>query len=148
MEALPRSFGRRPRGIGPPEAAISDDAVQLAADHALEWMLSDEGVLSRSLPSPITRDAQGQVTQADLLYTPYRAQGNGPPIHLLFRDARLSDAIGFEYQNSPADQAAGDLVERLRAIQQRQEDTPFLAVIALEGGKWRGSYEPQGNSFL
>src|SRR6202048_3791343 len=65
IETHARYFGRRPRGLWPPEAAISDDAVRLAADHALEWMLSDEGVLSRSLPSPITRDVRGEVTQAD-----------------------------------------------------------------------------------
>jgi starch synthase len=148
IETHTRHFGRRPRGLWPPEAAISDDAVRLAADHKLEWMLSDEGVLSRSLASPITRDAQGQVTQPGLLYQPYRVQGNGPPIHLLFRDARLSNAIGFECQNSPADQAAGDLVDRLRAIQQQQEDTPFLAVIALDGENCWDSYEANGNPFL
>src|ERR1700716_1952136 len=99
VEAHRRHFGRRPRGSWPPEAAISDEAVRLAADHGLEWMLSDEGVLSRSLASPITRDTLGQLAQPDQLYAPYRAQGNGPPIHLVFRDAPLSNAIGFEYQN-------------------------------------------------
>src|SRR5437870_7095994 len=59
LEAHRRHFGRRPRGVWPPEAAVSDDVVRLAADHRVEWMLSDEGVLSRSLASPIIRDAQG-----------------------------------------------------------------------------------------
>ncbi len=148
IEAHTRRFGRRPRGIWPPEAAISDDAVRLAADHALDWMLSDEAVLSRSLPSPITRDAHGTVTQADLLYTPYRVQGNGPPINLLFRDGGLSNAIGFEYQNAPAGDAAQDLVDRLRAIQQRQQESPFLVVIALDGENCWDSYEANGNPFL
>src|ERR1700736_3888628 len=143
-----RHFGRRPRGTWPPEAAISDEAARLAADHGLEWMISDEGILSRSLASPIIRDVDGQLPQAELLYSPYRVQGNGPPIHLLFRDARLSNAIGFEYQNSPADGAAADLVERLRAIQQRQQDPPFLAVIALDGENCWDSYEASGNPFL
>src|SRR5213082_1238372 len=49
LEAHRRHFGRRPRGVWPPEAAVSDDVVRLAADHRVEWMLSDEGVLSRSL---------------------------------------------------------------------------------------------------
>src|SRR5207253_5163735 len=84
IEAHRRHFGRRPRGVWPPEAAVSEDVVRLAADHRLEWMLSDEGVLSRSLTSPLTRDAQGQLTQAEQLYAPYRFQGNGPPIHLVF----------------------------------------------------------------
>src|SRR5256885_2931404 len=130
LEAHRRHFGRRPGGVWPRNPAVSDDVVRLAADHRVEWMLSDEGVLSRSLASPIIRDAQGRVTQAEQLYAPYRVQGNGPPIHLVFRDAPLSNAIGFEYQNSPADEAAADLVRRLHAIQQQQQDTPFLAVIA------------------
>ncbi len=148
IEAHTRSFGRRPHGTWPPEAAISDDVLQLAADQGIEWMLSDEGILARSLSSPITRDGDGQVIQADALYTPYRVQGNGPPIHLLFRDGRLSNAIGFEYQNSPPDEAARDLVDQLRAIQQRQQDTPFLAVIALDGENCWDSYEANGNPFL
>jgi len=148
LEAHRRHFGRRPRGLWPPEAAVSEDVVRLAADHRLEWMLSDEGVLSRSLKSPISRDTQGQVTQAEQLYAPYRFQGNGPPIHLVFRDAPLSNAIGFEYQNAPPDEAAADLVDRLRAIQQRQQDTPFLAVIALDGENCWDSYEANGNPFL
>src|SRR5256714_4100016 len=148
LEAHRRHFGRRPRGGWPPEAAVSEEAVRLAADHGLEWILSDEGVLSRSLASPITRDAHGQVIQAEQLYAPYRVQRNGPPIHLVFRDATLSNAIGFDYQNSPADEAAADLVRRLRAIQQRQQDTPFLAVIALDGENCWDSYEANGNPFL
>jgi starch synthase len=148
IESHRRHFGRRPNGSWPPEAAISDDAVRLAADHGLEWMISDEGVLSRSLPSPITRDARGEVTQAELLYAPYRVQANGPLIHLVFRDAALSNAIGFEYQNLPADEAAAQLVGRLRAIQQRQQDAPFLVVIALDGENCWDSYESNGNPFL
>src|SRR5438132_11677461 len=148
IEAHRRHFGRRPRGVWPPEAAISEEAVRLAADHRLEWMLSDEGVLSRSLKSPLTRDAQGQLTRAELLYAPYRIQGNGPPIHLVFRDAALSNAIGFEYQNSPSEEAAADLVRRLRAVQQQQQETPFLAVIALDGENCWDSYEANGNPFL
>jgi starch synthase len=148
IEEHTRSFGRRPRGIWPPEAAVSDAILQLAADERLDWILSDEGILARSLASPITRDGEGQVMPADALYTPYRVQGNGPPIHLLFRDGRLSNAIGFEYQNVPADQAAGDLVDRLRAIQQRHQETPSLAVIALDGENCWDSYEANGNLFL
>src|SRR5256712_4975837 len=111
-------------------------------------MLSERGALSRSLASPLSRDAQGQVTRGVELYAPYRAQDSAPLIHLVSRDAPRSNAIGFEYHNSPADEAAADLVRRLRAIQQRQEDTPFLAVIALDGENCWDSYEANGNPFL
>ena len=148
MEAHALRFGRRPRGAWPPEAAVSDDALRLAADQGLEWMLSDEGVLARSQESAINRNAEGQLMQPEVLDTPYRVQGDGPPIQLLFREGRLSNAIGFEYQNAAPDQAAKDLVDRLHGIRQRQQETPFLAVIALDGENCWDSYEANGNSFL
>src|SRR6202158_1767211 len=148
VEAHTRSFGIRPRGLWPPEAAISDDVVRMAADQGFEWMLSDEAILARSLSSSITRDGEGQVMQPDVLYSPYRVQAGGSPIHLLFRDGRLSNAIGFEYQNSSAEEAAKDLVDRLMGIRQRQTDSPFLAVIALDGENCWDFYEANGNPFL
>ena len=148
IEAHERLFGSRPRGMWPPEASISDEVARLAAEQGLEWMVSDEGVLARSLGSPITRDGKGQLAQPEQLYTPYRAQTDGPPINVVFRDGRLSNAIGFEYQGLPADQAAADLVDRLRAIQQGQADQPLLAVIALDGENCWDFYEANGNPFL
>jgi starch synthase len=122
--------------------------VRLAADQGIEWMLSDEAILARSLASSIARDGEGQVMQPEVLYAPYRVQAGGSPIHLLFRDGRLSNAIGFEYQNSAADEAAKDLVDRLKGIGQRQKDSPFLAVIALDGENCWDFYEANGNLFL
>src|SRR5713226_2022133 len=148
IEAHTRSFGIRPRGLWPPEEAISEDVVRLAADQGIEWMLSDEAILARSLSSSFTRDGEGQVMQPEALYAPYHVQvGGSPPIHLLFRDGRLSNAIGFEYQNSAPDEAAKDLVDRLKVIGQRQKDSPFLAVIALDGENCWDFYEANGNPF-
>jgi starch synthase len=143
-----RAFGQPPRGLWPPEAAISDDVARLAADHGLQWMLSDEGVLARSLGTNLTRDGEGQVMQPELLYSPYRMPAGERAIDLLFRDARLSNAIGFEYQDAGADEAAKDLVDRLHAIRQRQQETPFLVVIALDGENCWDFYEANGNKFL
>jgi len=148
VESHTRSFGVRPRGLWPPEEAISEDVVRLAADQGIEWMLSDEAILARSLSTSIARDGEGQVMQPDVLYAPYRMQAGGSPIHLLFRDGRLSNAIGFEYQNSTAEEAAKDLVDRLKVIGQRQTDSPFLAVIALDGENCWDFYEANGNLFL
>jgi starch synthase len=111
-------------------------------------MLSDEAILARSLSSSFARDGQGQLMQPEALYSPYRVQTGASPIHLLFRDGRLSNAIGFEYQNSSADEAAKDLVDRLKDIGQRQKDSPFLAVIALDGENCWDFYEANGNPFL
>ena len=148
VEAHTRRFSNRPRGIWPPEAAVSDDVARLAAEQGLDWMLSDEGILARSSGSAINRDGDGRLMQPELLYAPYRVQTGGPPIHLVFRDGRLSNAIGFEYQNSGPDEAAKDLIDRLHGIQRRQQDAPLLAVIALDGENCWDFYERNGNDFL
>ena len=148
IEAHTRVFGARPRGMWPPEASISDEVARLAAEQGLEWMISDEGVLARSLGGPINRDGDGRVVEPELLYSPYRAQTAGPPMHVLFRDARLSNAIGFEYQSRGADEAANDLIDRLHQIHQRQQEQAFLAVIALDGENCWDFYEANGNPFL
>src|SRR5207302_2732754 len=88
-----------------------------------------------------------RVMQPELLYVPYRAQTDGPPIHVLFRDSRLSNAIGFEYQNRGAEEAATDLLDRLHDIRRRQ-DSAWLAVIALDGENCWDFYEGNGNAFL
>src|SRR5438132_915357 len=148
IEAHTRRFSTRPRGVWPPEAAVSDDVARLAADQGLEWMLSDEGILARSSGSPINRDGDGQLMQPELLYAPYRMETSGGPIRLVFRDGRLSNAIGFEYQNSTADEAAKDLIDRLHGIRRRQQDAPLLTVIALDGENCWDFYEANGNDFL
>ena len=129
VESHTRSFGMRPRGLWPPEQAISEEVVRLAADQGIEWMLSDEAILARSLGSSIVRDGEGQVMQPDVLYGPYRVQAGASPIHLLFRDGRLSNAIGFEYQNSPADEAAKDLVDRLKGAVDGQRHARERGVV-------------------
>ena len=148
IESHTLHFSNRPRGIWPPEAAVSDDVARLAAEQRLDWMLSDEGILALSSGSPINRDGDGRLMQPELLYAPYRVQTGGPPIHLVFRDGRLSNAIGFEYQNSAPDEAAKDLIGRLHGTQRRQEDAPLLAVIALDGENCWDFYEGNGNDFL
>ncbi len=150
VEAFQRHFGVRPRGLWPPEAAISEDIMPAIARHQLEWLVSDEVVLARSLDAGIPRDAEGQVMRPDTLYRPYRFERDGAEMTCLFRDARLSNRIGFEYQHAPADQAAEDLVGRLRAIQQRQDlsGPPLLVTIALDGENCWEFYEQNGNPFL
>ena len=150
VEALERQFGRRPRGLWPPEAAVADDVALLAAESGLTWMISDEGVLGRSLDTPIHRDGDGHVMRPDVLYTPYVHGRDGSAITLVFRDGRLSNLIGFEYQNAPPEQAASDLVSRLMVIRQRQagSGTPPLVTIALDGENAWDFYEANGNHFL
>ncbi len=148
VESHTRRFGRRPIGCWPPEAAISEAAVRLMGEAGLRWLISDEGVLAQSLQVSIGRDGEGSVMQPEALYRPYRFEAGDAPVELVFRDARLSNLIGFDYQNSRPEEAVGDLVGRLHAIRHRQGEMPLLATIALDGENCWDSYEANGNRFL
>jgi len=148
IEAHQRSFGCKPRGVWPPETALSDEAVSLIGASGLDWAVSDETVLNGSLRAGIHRDGEGLVIRPEGLYRPYRLERSTETVDLVFRDARLSNLIGFDYQNLAAEEAASDLVERLRAIGRRQAGEPMLAVIALDGENCWDFYEANGNHFL
>jgi starch synthase len=149
MDAHAKTFGARSSGLWPPEAAISEPALDLVAEQGLSWILSDEGVLARSLDATISRDGEGRVMRPDVLYSPYRVDRKAPLI-TVFRDAKLSNLIGFDYQNSAAEPAAADLVGRLHAIQERQDPSapPLLVTLALDGENCWDFYEANGNAFL
>jgi starch synthase len=149
VESHTERFGSKPEGLWPPEAAISDDAVSLIGRAGLRWLVSDEGLLARSRGVSISRDGEGTLMNPELLYRPYRLEDVTAPVDMVFRDARLSNLIGFDYQKSTAEEAATDLVDRLRVIARRQEvDVPLLAVIALDGENCWDFYEANGNPFL
>jgi starch synthase len=150
VDGFTRHFGFRPQGLWPPEAAISDAVAKAVAALGLAWMVGDEGVLARSLDAPLHRDGDGYVMRPETLYRPYRFEADGRGVQLLFRDAHLSNLIGFDYQNYAPDQAAHDLVGRLQAIRQRQDAAgpPLLVTIALDGENCWEFYDQNGNPFL
>src|SRR5919201_4688353 len=147
IEAHGRLFERPPAGMWPPEAAIGSESAALVGSEGIRWIIGDEGVLARSLGQGLDRDEAGRLHDPAAVYTPYHVEQAG--IDLVFRDAQLSNLIGFEYQNQNADQAVTDLVSRLHAIRERQtDDQPFLVVIALDGENCWDFYEDNGNPFL
>jgi len=124
VEAHARTFGARSAGLWPPEAAISDAALDVIGEQGFSWLISDEGVLARTLDTGIARDGEGRVMRPDVLYAPYRIDRKRP-LTIVFRDAKLSNLIGFDYQTSGAEQAAADLVSRLHAIRERQDPVSY-----------------------
>jgi alpha-amylase/alpha-mannosidase (GH57 family) len=109
-------FGVRPRGMWPSEGSVSDETLGLAHDLGFGWLATDEGVLSRSIGAPFSRDSGGTLApaSAEKLYQVYRWEREGKNIHLVFRDHVLSDLIGFVYSKVHAGEAADDLIRRLK----------------------------------
>ena len=143
-----RLLGRRPMGMWPSEMAVGESVVSLAMRAGVDWMISDEEVMARSLELHLSRDAEGRVSVPEQLYQPHRIEREGQSLAIVFRDSQLSNLIGFDYQRMSAIDAASDLVTRLMRIRERQEDQDFLAVIALDGENAWEFYRRDGHDFL
>ncbi|HSS62549.1 MAG TPA: glycogen/starch synthase, partial [Candidatus Limnocylindrales bacterium] len=135
-----RMLGRRPKAMWPSEMAVGEAVIGLAEKAKLDWMISDEEVLARSLEGHFNRDEH--------LYQPVRVARDAGSVSMVFRDSQLSNVIGFDYQRMSSIDAARDLVGRLRRIRDVQGDRDFLAVIALDGENAWEFYPRDGHDFL
>ena len=145
-------FGVRPKGLWPSEGSVSEEAVMLAARQGIEWMATDEGVLGRSLDFNFAREADRHLSAdaAEHLYGIYRYQKNDTRMHMVFRNHRLSDLIGFVYSGMPAQEAANHLLENIkssaRPVLERGKD-PVVSII-LDGENAWEYYPKSGREFL
>ena len=140
MGLFERMLGRRPKGMWPSEMAVGESVVGLAERAKVDWMISDEEVLARSLEGHFNRDEH--------LYQPKRVAREGGSVAMVFRDSQLSNVIGFDYQRMSSVDAARDLMGRLRRIGEAQGDRDFLCVIALDGENAWEFYPRDGHDFL
>ena len=139
-------FGRPPRGMWPAEGAVSADAVALLARHEVNWVATDAGVLARS----------GQwgyrASDPHVLCQPYRACQDGPAVAVFFRDADLSDGIGFRYGRYDDPETA--VRDFMHAIDGRclnrldDDDADRVLTIVLDGENAWGGYRDDGRPFL
>ncbi len=145
-------FGVRPQGLWPSEGSVSEEAVMLAARQGIEWMATDEGVLGRSLDFNFVRDASGYLSAdgAERLYGIYQYEKADTRMHLVFRNHRLSDLIGFVYSGMPAQEAANHLLENIRNSTRPVVDRGKDAVVSiiLDGENAWEYYPKSGREFL
>ncbi len=121
-------FGSHPFGLWPSEGSVSEAALRLIQDTGFRWAATDQQILAKTRPGA----------------TPYRlyAYQNLP---LVFRDTELSDRIGFVYSTWTPEEAAADLVARIRS--RRAPDARFVALI-LDGENPWVAYRHGGMAFL
>ena len=143
-------LGVVPKGMWPSEGAVSPEAVGLAAAAGVQWLATDEAILGRSLGVYLDRDSGGFIRRPDLLYRPYSIDTEQGEAVMVFRDHELSDRIGFTYQGLGGEQAAEDMIVRLRRIhyQLRRQLRPGLVCIILDGENAWEHYEHNGDVFL
>ena len=140
--ALMRSAGLPVHGCWPPEGSVSTEALSIYAGAGIEWLVTDEGILEKSLGIPL-RDAGS--TRAEL-YRSWTLAEKSPV--LFFRDRTLSDAIGFRYGNWDDEaRAARSLVDDLSGLG-RTLPKDATIVLALDGENAWLHYPDGGGRFL
>jgi alpha-amylase/alpha-mannosidase (GH57 family) len=145
-------FGVRPKGVWPSEGSVSPEALAIACELGVRWMATDEGVLGRSLGIDFSRDDYGYLN-ADLahrLYTIYRYEHDETRMNLIFRDHTLSDLIGFVYSGMPPQDAANNLIQKIKDSAQPVLASGQDAVvpIILDGENAWEYYPQSGREFL
>ncbi len=150
LECYRHNFSHSPRGMWPPEQAVSEEAVRIMMESGVEWIISDEEVLANSLGTKFIRDGQGNLQNPEDLYRAYQLQRGDRELKIIFRDHFLSDLIGFVYGSKPGRQAAEELYGRLKAIKVSLGDRAekHLVTIALDGENCWEHYDRDGYEFL
>jgi alpha-amylase/alpha-mannosidase (GH57 family) len=145
-------FGVRPKGVWPSEGSVSEQALSIACELGVKWMATDEGVLGRSLGINFSRDGYGHLDSdlAHKLYSIYRYENGDTRMNMIFRDHTLSDLIGFVYSGMPPQDAANNLIQKIK-----QSAQPILAngqdavvPIILDGENAWEYYPNSGREFL
>jgi len=145
-------FGVRPQGVWPSEGSVSEETLAIAHRLGVRWMATDEGVLGRSLNLNFSRDGSGYLN-ADLaqkLYTIYRYENAGTEMNLIFRDHTLSDLIGFVYSGMPPQDAANNLIQKIKESAQSiiAKGQDAVVPIILDGENAWEYYPNSGREFL
>jgi len=145
-------FGVRPQGAWPSEGSVSEEALAIAHQLGVQWMATDEGVLGRSLGVHFPRDGYGNLHSdgAHRLYTIYRYENGDARMNLLFRDHTLSDLIGFVYSGMPPQDAANNLIHKIKESAKSVIASGQDAVvpIILDGENAWEYYPQSGREFL
>jgi alpha-amylase/alpha-mannosidase (GH57 family) len=145
LSTFQRHFGFRPKGIWPPEGALSEAALALLGEAGVSWVATDEALLLRS--PPVSHLAFGEGDRARLLFRPWKLTGVASPA-IFFRDRVLSDRIGFSYATWNASDAAADFVARLVSIRAAAPEAELAVPVILDGENAWETYPENGEPFL
>ncbi len=135
------NFGSYPAGMWPSEGSVSPEIIPILQSEGIKWIATDEGILYR------TPGAGGGWEQH---LNPYMAKHGDAGICVFFRDRKISDMVGFDYNKMSEEQAADDFLKRVKdvAMSTSRWEEPAMLTIALDGENPWEHYEKGGKEFL
>jgi alpha-amylase/alpha-mannosidase (GH57 family) len=132
--------GQRPHGMWPAEGSVCPEMIPMLAEAEISWIATDEGILFSS-------GVKGD--RSETLYKPYTAEHNDARVNMVFRDRELSDLISFSYYRMKPEDAAGDLIRRIKGIGAAcPADGNNIITIILDGENPWEHYAEGGKAFL
>jgi len=139
-----RRFGEPPRGMFPPEAAVSQAVVPCFASQGIRWLVSDARVLERSGKFGY------RIDDPNVTCRPYRAEEGSEALSIFFRDPALSDAICQGHDpGGDSEGLANRIVQEIKErFSRRSYETDPILTLAFDGGKPWGGYPRDGRPFL
>jgi alpha-amylase/alpha-mannosidase (GH57 family) len=147
-----KTFGAKPRGMWPSEGSVCQAIIATIAKAGIQWIATDEEILSCSTDGWVSRDAQGYLRNPEMLYRPWRVEEKGQSLQAIFRDHAMSDQIGFHYQRYGAEAAVDDFLGKIEAIGNATTANaghrPSLVSIILDGENCWEYYPNSGVDFL
>jgi len=145
-----RMLGRDAKGMWPSEMSVSPAALDLISECGINWIVTDEAILSRTADVGIYRDEHGNLTNPEVVCQPYRARIGDREITMLFREVVTSNEIGFSFGGRDPEEAATALYMRLKHLQQRlfHWEREGVVAIALDGENCWETYLDDGKPFL
>ncbi|NLF06760.1 MAG: alpha-amylase/alpha-mannosidase [Pirellulaceae bacterium] len=152
VEHHEKVFGQKPRGMWPSEGSVCQGIIPIIAEAGIQWIATDEEILSSSTDGWVARDGNGYLRNPEMLYRPWRVEEQGQSLQIVFRDHAMSDQIGFHYQRYPAEQAVDDFIGKLEAIGSATGGNaghrPTLVSVILDGENCWEYYPNAGVDFL
>jgi alpha-amylase/alpha-mannosidase (GH57 family) len=133
-------FGKLPCGMWPSEEAVSEDILGLIIQSGVNWIVTDEAMLFKSLGK------KKRITS--YLYQPYQLRRKQGIINIVFRDRNISDLISFVYHRRKPEDAVEDFLGHLKNIEQHFKNKNPLVVVALDGENAWEYYKNDGWDFL
>ena len=152
VEHHTKTFGQPPRGMWPSEGSVCQPMIPALVAAGIEWIATDEEILSCSTEGWVSRDANGHARNPEMLYRPWKVEEKGKSLSMVFRDHAMSDQIGFQYQRYTAQAAVDDFLGKVEAIGRatggNAGQRPTLVSIILDGENCWEYYPESGVEFL
>ena len=143
MDLFESHMGFRPVGMWPSEEAVSPAMVDPVADVGIEWMVTDEEILSES------RDADGNfvdIEDARNLAMPWQVDD----VSVVFRDRVISDRVAWQYGSMTPEAAVSDFIAYVDDVRQQILDaggdpSEHLLTVSMDGENWMFMSDMQHN---